>query len=56
MRKHSGPKDNPVFLPSVGQFTDGMLVNIPLHQAQFTKTVSANDILKCYRVAYEGAR
>ena len=32
-----------------------MLVNIPLHQAQFTKAVSADDILKCYQVAYQDA-
>ena len=26
-----------------------------MYQAQFTKTVSANDILKCYQVAYQDA-
>lgn len=55
MQKHSGLKDKPVFLPSVGQFAQGMLVNIPLHQAQFAKAVSADDILKCYQAAYQDA-
>ncbi|MBL6604509.1 MAG: N-acetyl-gamma-glutamyl-phosphate reductase [Alphaproteobacteria bacterium] len=52
MKVHSGLVDTPVFLPSVGQFAQGMLVNIPLHQAQFSKTVSAADLTACYRAAY----
>jgi N-acetyl-gamma-glutamyl-phosphate reductase len=52
MKVHSGLVDAPVFLPSVGQFPQGMLVNIPLHQAQFSKAVSAADLTSCYRGAY----
>jgi N-acetyl-gamma-glutamyl-phosphate reductase len=55
MQHHSGLKDKPVFLPSVGQFAQGMLVNIPLHQAQFTQAVGTDDILKCYQSAYQDA-
>jgi N-acetyl-gamma-glutamyl-phosphate reductase len=52
MKVHSGLVDAPVFLPSVGQFAQGMLVNIPLHQGQFPKAVSAADLDACYRGAY----
>ena len=52
MKVHSGLVDAPVFLPSVGQFPQGMLVNIPLHLAQFSKAVSAADLTSCYRGAY----
>ena len=52
MKVHSGLVDAPVFLPSVGQFAQGMLVNIPLHQAQFSKAMSAADLDSCYRAAY----
>ncbi len=52
MKVHSGLVDAPVFLPSVGQFAQGMLVNIPLHQAQFPKAVRVADLTACYRGAY----
>ena len=40
MKQHAGLDHAPVFLPSVGDFAQGMLVNIPLHQDQFTRAVS----------------
>ena len=52
MQAHSGLRDRPVFLPSVGQFAQGMLVNIPVHQSQFASSVGAEDIIECYRHAY----
>ncbi|MGB1894028.1 MAG: N-acetyl-gamma-glutamyl-phosphate reductase [Candidatus Puniceispirillaceae bacterium] len=52
MEAHSGLRDQPVFLPSVGQFAQGMLVNIPLHQSQFARPVRAEDIIDAYRHAY----
>lgn len=55
MKIHSGLQDTPVFLPSVGTFAQGMLVNIPLHQAQFTKPVSASELVACYQKAYQDA-
>jgi len=56
MRQHTGLTHSPVFLPSVGQFAQGMLVNIPLHQAQFAKNVSAQDLWACYTAAYAGMK
>ena len=44
MKQHAGLDHAPVFLPSVGDFAQGMLVNIPLHQDQFTGSVQADDI------------
>lgn len=52
MQAHSGLRDRPVFLPSVGQFAQGMLVNIPLHQAQFARPVGTEDIITAYQNAY----
>ena len=44
MKYHAGLEQAPVFLPSVGDFAQGMLVNIPLHQDQFSGSVHAADI------------
>ena len=54
MQAHSGLRDRPVFLPSVGQFAQGMLVNIPLHQSQFARPVATEDIIAAYQRAYAG--
>ena len=44
MKQHAELDHAPVFLPSVGDFAQGMLVNIPLHQDQFSQLVQAEDI------------
>ena len=44
MKQHAGLDHAPVFLPSVGDFAQGMLVNIPLHQDQFSCPVQADEL------------
>ncbi len=52
MQLHSGLAHAPVFLPSVGNFAQGMLVNIILDKSQFGKTITAPDILSVYTEKY----
>jgi N-acetyl-gamma-glutamyl-phosphate reductase len=40
----TGLKNRPLFVPSVGNFKQGMLVQIPLHLAQLPEKVSAEDL------------
>jgi len=54
MQVHGLLDTPPVFLPSVGQFAQGMLVNILLHQRDFDIAVSASDILAAYQNSYDG--
>ena len=55
MKQHAGLDHAPVFLPSVGDFAQGMLVNIPLHQDQFTRAVQADDIRSVFADHYLSA-
>ena len=55
MKQHAGLDHAPVFLPSVGDFAQGMLVNIPLHQDQFTRAVKADDIRSVFADHYLSA-
>ena len=55
MKQHAGLDHAPVFLPSVGDFAQGMLVNIPLHQDQFTRAVQADDIRSVFAEHYLSA-
>ena len=54
MQMHAGLDKPPLFMPSVGQFAQGLLVTIPLHQQIMTKSVDAEAILSIYNAAYEG--
>lgn len=54
MIAYSGLKSAPVFMPSVGNFYAGMLVNLPLHAAHLSKSVSAQDIHQVLAAHYEG--
>ncbi len=40
----TGLKNRPLFVPSVGNFKQGMIVQIPLHLAQLPGKVSAEDL------------
>lgn len=55
MQQHAGLDHAPVFLPSVGDFAQGMLVNIPLHQAQFARPVSADELRAALADHYQEA-
>ena len=55
MKQHAGLVHAPVFLPSVGDFAQGMLVNIPLHQEQFSHAVRADDIRSVFADHYLSA-
>jgi len=44
MLKFSGLASAPIFMPSVGNFYAGMLVNLPLHAGQLTKAVSGQNV------------
>ena len=45
----------PLFMPSVGDFAQGMLVHLPLFASQLTKQVSADDIAEIFQAHYEGS-
>ena len=55
MRMHAGLNQAPVFLPSVGNFAQGMLVNILLDDAQFETAVSTDAIMSVYREKYKNS-
>ena len=55
MKHHASLDYAPVFLPSVGDFAQGMLVNIPLHQDQFSGSVRAADIRSVLADHYQAA-
>ena len=55
MKQHAGLDYAPIFLPSVGDFAQGMLVNIPLHKDQFAFAVQAEDIRSVFAEHYLSA-
>ncbi|WP_332065626.1 N-acetyl-gamma-glutamyl-phosphate reductase [Bartonella sp. CB189] len=42
----------PVFIPSVGRFPQGMIVNLPLHRNLFTKSANRSDLLEIFNNHY----
>ena len=46
----------PLFMPSVGDFPQGMLVHVPLFASQFSKNVSGADIAEIYQTAYQDSQ
>jgi len=44
----------PIFTPNVGRFTQGMMVNLPLHQRFLIKNVQLRDIHDILSAHYEG--
>jgi len=44
MTHYAGLTTSPIFMPSVGSFYAGMLVHLPLHAAQLSKSVSPADL------------
>lgn len=54
MYNHSGLAHPPIFMPSVGNFRQGMLVHLPLHMTDLAPDTSAEDILGVYAAHYAG--
>ncbi|WP_455477489.1 N-acetyl-gamma-glutamyl-phosphate reductase [Bartonella sp. B41] len=44
----------PVFVPSVGRFPQGMVVNLPLHCNLFTKSANCSDLREIFNAHYDG--
>jgi N-acetyl-gamma-glutamyl-phosphate reductase len=53
MQHYSGLAMQPFFMPSVGHFAQGMLVNIPLPASWFTKTVDLQRVQSLLTEAYQ---
>lgn len=54
MKKYSGLKHAPLFLPSVGHYAQGMLVSVPITRDITTKQVTAKDVHKVLADYYAG--
>ena len=55
MTYYAGLNTPPIFMPSVGDFYAGMLVHLPLHADQFSRTVQADQIYQLFADWYAGA-
>ncbi|WP_409361907.1 N-acetyl-gamma-glutamyl-phosphate reductase [Bartonella heixiaziensis] len=44
----------PIFIPSVGRFPQGMIVNLPLHRHLFTKSANCSDLREILENHYDG--
>jgi N-acetyl-gamma-glutamyl-phosphate reductase len=55
LQKYSGLTRRPIFVPSVGDFAQGMLVSVPLHLATLAGKPCVADIEACLRAAYAGS-
>lgn len=53
MKKLAGLDQTPLFMPSVGDFAQGMLVHVPLFESQLTQKVSADDIASLFQETYQ---
>ena len=56
MTHYAGLTTSPIFMPSVGSFYAGMLVHMPLHAAQLTKSVTAGDLHDALAAHYENTQ
>lgn len=56
MKKYSGLKHAPLFVPSVGHYAQGMLVIVPITRDITTKTVEAKDVQKVLEEHYAGEK
>jgi N-acetyl-gamma-glutamyl-phosphate reductase len=55
MVRYTGLDSAPIFMPAVGSFYAGMLVHLPLHAAQLTKSVTSDDLHEVLASHYDGA-
>lgn len=56
LQKYTGLTRRPLFVPSVGNFRQGMLVSVPLHLDALRRTVSPPMIEDALRAHYAGSR
>lgn len=56
MRVYSGLSVTPIFVPSVGRFAQGMIVQVPLHLATLPGTPRARDLAEALRAHYAASR
>ncbi len=57
MRKHSGLSHSPIFCPVVGDFAQGMILQIPLFSSQLQTTGEATkEVLKTWESYYQGEK
>lgn len=56
IRVHGKLAQSPIFMPSVGRFPQGMIVNIPLHNTLLTKTVSLADLRSIFNAHYRESK
>ena len=54
--ERSGLKARPLFVPSVGNYRQGMLVSIPLHLGSISGAPKAKDLEAAYAAHYKGAK
>jgi N-acetyl-gamma-glutamyl-phosphate reductase len=52
MQRYSGLARRPIFVPSVGDFAQGMLVSVPLHLDMLNGSPKPGDLEACLRAAY----
>ena len=55
MKKMAQLSKAPLFMPSVGDFAQGMLVHLPLFGAHLNRKVDAKDISDIFQAHYEGS-
>lgn len=56
MTQHAGLSNAPLFLPSVGNFAQGMLVSVMLDKSHLSKAVSVDNIKELYHTRYQADR
>jgi N-acetyl-gamma-glutamyl-phosphate reductase len=56
MKKYSGLKHAPLFVPSVGHYAQGMLIVLPITRDITTKSVDARDVQQVLAERYEGEK
>ncbi|GBR53721.1 N-acetyl-gamma-glutamyl-phosphate reductase [Neokomagataea thailandica NBRC 106555] len=55
IQHYSGLDHAPIFVPSVGNFAQGMIVSIPLHARTLPGTPKASDLQRVLEEAYKGS-
>ncbi|MBV9287839.1 MAG: N-acetyl-gamma-glutamyl-phosphate reductase [Hyphomicrobiales bacterium] len=56
IERYSGLAERPVFMPSVGNFRQGMLVSLPLHLETLPANPSSADVRAAFEKHYRGQR
>jgi len=55
IQKHGLLKESPIFIPSVGDFYQGMLVSAPLHLKELPAKITGKDIAEVLKKHYAGS-